>query len=182
MKRQGQREWTNFTNKMPSVCACAQEFREWEGGGEVYAGHVWIPLGWMSKESQGGPIRAAKAGFTLITIIRYCSLTHSLSLHLSLFPPVWHCNACLIDERSLFFVSAVWCTKAKEEKRKKSLKMGFLCPMCKFIREVSGDGRSWGFSFVISLVFYLKGGTAMSAVLDPLVHIPAVKCKRCSSS
>lgn len=181
MKRQGQREWTNFTNKMPSVCVRAREFREWEGGGKVYAGHVWIPLGWMSKESQGGPIRAAKAGFTLITIIRYCSLTHSL-------PPSFSLSSCLALQRlfdrwkELVFFSAVWCTKAKEEKRKKSLKMGFLCPMCKFIREVSGDGRSWGFSFVISLFFNLKGGTAMLAVLDPLVHIPAVKCKRCSSS
>lgn len=126
------------------MCVCAWvSFGSGVGGGEVYAGHVWIPLGWMSKESQGGPIRAAKAGFTLITIIRYRSLT--LSLHLSLLPPVWHCNACLIDERSLFFSVQFDAQRDKRRREKKSLKMGFLCPMWKFIREVSGDGRSWAF-------------------------------------
>lgn len=113
-------------------------------------------------------------------------LTRSLTLSLS---PSFSLSSCLALQRLfdrwkelVFFQCSLMHKGKRVEEKKKSLKMGFLCPMCKFIREVSGDGRSWGFSFVISLFFDLKGGTAMSAVLDPLVHIPAVKCKRCSSS
>lgn len=56
MKRQGQREWTNFTNETtctktgPRECVCV-----FEEEGDVYAGHVWIPPGSMSRESQEVP-------------------------------------------------------------------------------------------------------------------------------
>lgn len=52
--------------------------------------------------------------------------------------------------------------------------MGFLCPMWKFIREVSREVLSCGFSFIILLFLYLKGSTkvAVSEVLDPLMPNP----------
>lgn len=107
MKRQGQREWTNFTNETTctktAVCVCVCV----PGRGGCVCGSC-LDSPWVYEQRESGRSHKSSrrgAGFTLITIIRYFSLFHSRSpFFFFSFSPLWHneqCRSRLIHERSL---------------------------------------------------------------------------------